>query len=135
MKVNKYILLSLMALTFVSCFEDESTDATNPIAEIIIDESGLEKVYNIQKNELLVIQPEVHQTNKELPRSYAWEVLVAQGIPHFCRLFFVPSAQAVLPPCSMRRRQNTSLPIWAFHCRIGCSKRVFLSSTSLTPLV
>ena len=74
MKVNKYIFLALMALIFVSCFEDESTDATNPIAEIFIDESCMEKVYNIQKNEILVINPVVTQTNKELPLSYAWEL-------------------------------------------------------------
>lgn len=74
MKVNKYIFLALMALIFVSCFEDESTDATNPIAEIFIDESCMEKVYNIQKNEILVINPVVTQTNKELALSYAWEL-------------------------------------------------------------
>ena len=74
MKANKYILLALMAFSFVSCFEDESTDATNPIAEIFIDESNLAKVYNIQKNETLIIQPIVTQQNKELPLSYAWEL-------------------------------------------------------------
>ena len=74
MKANKYILLALMAISFVSCFEDESTDATNPIAEIIINESNLAKVYNIQKNETLVIEPIVTQQGKELPLSYAWEL-------------------------------------------------------------
>ncbi len=74
MKIYKYILFSLMALTLSSCFEDESTDATNPIAEITIDESNLLKVYNINKNDSLIITPIVTQKNKELPLSYAWEL-------------------------------------------------------------
>ena len=74
MKTYKYILVTLATLSFVSCFKDESTDAVNPISEIIIDESGLEKVYNIAKNDILVIAPTVTQTNKELPLSYTWEL-------------------------------------------------------------
>lgn len=74
MKVNKYILLAFAMLSFASCFEDESTYATNPIAEITIDESNLQKVYNINKNDSLIITPIVTQKNKELPLSYAWEL-------------------------------------------------------------
>ena len=44
MKTYKYILFALATFTLASCFEDESTDATNPIAEITIDESNLQKV-------------------------------------------------------------------------------------------
>ena len=74
MKTYKYILFALATFTLASCFEDESTDATNPIAEITIDESNLQKVYNINKNDSLVITPIVTQKNKELPLSYAWEL-------------------------------------------------------------
>ena len=74
MKTYKYILLALVTFSFASCFEDESTDATNPIAEITIDESNLQKVYNINKNDSLIITPVVTQKNKELPLSYAWEL-------------------------------------------------------------
>lgn len=74
MKTYKYLLFALATLTFASCFQDESTDATNPIAEITIDESNLLKVYNISKNDSLIITPVVHQANKELPLSYAWEI-------------------------------------------------------------
>ena len=74
MKTYKYILFALAAFTFASCFEDESTLATNPIAEITIDESNLQKVYNINKNDSLIITPIVTQKNKELPLSYAWEL-------------------------------------------------------------
>jgi hypothetical protein len=74
MKLNKYILLAFAMLSFASCFEDESTFATNPIAEITIDESSMQKVYNIDKNEVLEITPVVTQKNKELPLTYAWEL-------------------------------------------------------------
>lgn len=74
MKLNKYILLAFSMLSFASCFEDESTFATNPIAEITIDESSMQKVYNIDKNEVLEITPVVTQKNKELPLTYAWEL-------------------------------------------------------------
>lgn len=74
MKKYNYILLALAMFSLISCFKDESTDATNPISEIIIDESILEKVYNISKNDTLEIVPNITQTNKELPLSYTWEL-------------------------------------------------------------
>ena len=74
MNIYKYILFAITLVSFTSCFEDESTDATNPISEIIINESNLEKVYNLPKNDTLRIEPKVTQTNKELPLSYVWEL-------------------------------------------------------------
>lgn len=74
MKTNKYILFALTALFFVSCIEDESVGTINPISDIVIDEGSLEKVYNIQKNESLVIDPIVTQTDETMPLSYAWEL-------------------------------------------------------------
>ena len=75
MKINKYFLLAIATFAFVSCFKDESTDATNPIAEITIDESSMAKIYNINKNDSLIISPRVTQSKeKELPLSYVWEL-------------------------------------------------------------
>lgn len=74
MKTNKYILFILTALFFVSCFTDESTDTFIPISDIFIDEGSLEKIYDIQKNDSLVIEPIVTQTDETLPLSYAWEL-------------------------------------------------------------
>ena len=74
MKTSKYILLALAILSFASCYRDESTDATLPIAEIFIDESNLEKEYNIQKNDTLIIKPVITQSNEALPLSYKWEL-------------------------------------------------------------
>ena len=74
MKTSRYILLALTILSFASCYRDESTDATLPIAEILINESNLKKEYNIQKNDTLIIQPVVTQLNDALPLSYKWEL-------------------------------------------------------------
>ena len=74
MKTNKYILLALAVFALASCYEDKSTGATYPISEIFINEDSLETVYNINKNDTLVITPVITQSNEELPLSYAWEL-------------------------------------------------------------
>ena len=74
MKMIKYIIPAFLTLMLVSCFEDKSTDATRRLSEIVIDESSMLSEYNIHKNEVLVIEPVITQTNKELPLSYTWEV-------------------------------------------------------------
>lgn len=74
MKTNKYILFILAAFCFVSCFEDASTDMINPISDIFIDGNSIEKVYDIQKNDSLIIEPIVTQAEENLPLSYAWEL-------------------------------------------------------------
>ena len=57
----------------VACFSDETTDATRPLSHITI-ESGVDSVYNIDKNDTLVIEPVITQSNKEKPLSYTWEI-------------------------------------------------------------
>lgn len=74
MKIEKYILPALAIFVLVSCYEDKSTDATLPISEIYINENNLEKVYNINKNDTLLIEPIITQSNEELPLSYIWEL-------------------------------------------------------------
>ena len=51
MKNIKYSLLLLLLPLLVSCFDDKSSDATKPISDIII-ESGIDSVYNIEKNDV-----------------------------------------------------------------------------------
>lgn len=72
MKNIRYIFLVSLALLMVSCFRDKSTDADQPISEITI--SGIDSVYNIDKNESLVINPVVKQTNEQKELSYTWEI-------------------------------------------------------------
>lgn len=74
MKVNKYILLAFAVLALASCYEDKSTGATLPLSDIFISEEGLQKVYNINKNDTLVIEPIITQAHEELELSYTWEL-------------------------------------------------------------
>ena len=74
MRMTKYILPLFMAVMLVSCFEDETTDATRPLSEITIDAQSVSSEYNVNKNEILEITPVVSQINKQLPLSYSWEI-------------------------------------------------------------
>ncbi len=73
MKNIKYSLLLLLLPLLVSCFEDKSTDATLPISHIVI-ESGIDSVYNINKNDTLIISPVVSQTIAGKELKYIWEI-------------------------------------------------------------
>lgn len=75
MKNYKKIFLFIITLPlFVACFDDETTEATHPLSEIGIQDGSIKEVYNIGKNETLVISPVVTQTNVEKPLSYTWEI-------------------------------------------------------------
>ncbi len=74
MKTYKYIFIAFAILSLASCFKDESTEANLPISEIFIDESSIEKTYNIGKNDTLVIKPIITQSNEQQPLSYTWEL-------------------------------------------------------------
>ncbi len=73
MKSIKYIIPVIVALLLVSCFEDKSTYATKSISHITI-ESGIDSVYNINKNDTLVISPVISQTIPGKELSYTWEI-------------------------------------------------------------
>ena len=68
-------MLAVLPL-MVACFSDDTTDATRPLSHITI-ESGIDSIYNIDKNETLVITPVVTQSNKEKPLTYTWEINLA----------------------------------------------------------
>ncbi|MCD7709904.1 MAG: hypothetical protein LUI04_00865 [Porphyromonadaceae bacterium] len=68
-----YILLALPFVWLASCINDKSTDADKAISEITIVEGTIEDVYNIDKNDTLIITPQITQTmEKEV--SYTWEI-------------------------------------------------------------
>ena len=73
MKNIKYSLLLLLLPLLVSCFDDKSSDATKPISDIII-ESGIDSVYNIEKNDVLTISPVISQKNTPKELKYTWEI-------------------------------------------------------------
>ena len=73
MKLIKYIIPVIATLLLVSCFEDKSTYATKSISHITI-ESGIDSVYNINKNEPLIISPVISQTIPGTKLNYTWEI-------------------------------------------------------------
>ena len=73
MKFIKWCLMLAVVPAIVACFSDETTEATRPLSHIII-ESGIDSVYNIDKNATLVVEPVITQENKEKALSYTWEV-------------------------------------------------------------
>ncbi|MEG0794879.1 MAG: hypothetical protein RR397_00025 [Odoribacter sp.] len=70
----KYILPILLSLLSAACFEDDTTLDTRSIAVISIDTTKLQKEYNIDKNEICLISPDITQTNTALPLTYEWQV-------------------------------------------------------------
>ena len=73
MRISKFCLMSLLSLLLLSCFSDKSTDAIRPLSEITIV-SGIESVYNIEKNETIKIDPVVTQVFNENELQYTWEI-------------------------------------------------------------
>ena len=73
MKFFRHIIFLSLAILLGSCFRDKSTDATEPISYIKI-ESGIDSVYNIDKNDTLVISPVISQTIEGKQLFYTWEI-------------------------------------------------------------
>ena len=76
MKTLKYLFLILCFPFLTGCFKDETTVDTVRISEISIDTLKMQKVYNIDQNEELIISTEglVSQTERPLPLTYEWQV-------------------------------------------------------------
>lgn len=64
----------MLPLAFTSCFEDETTLGTRPLSEIYIQEGSIDSVYNIYRNEELVISPVLSQSNTPKELNYSWEI-------------------------------------------------------------
>lgn len=69
MKTLKYLFFILCLPLFAGCFEDETTVDTVRISEISIDTLKMQKVYNIDQNEELLIPTEglVSQSERNCP--------------------------------------------------------------------
>lgn len=76
MKTLKYLFIILCLPLLSGCFKDETTVDTVRISEISIDTLKMQKVYNIDQHEELLISTEglVSQTERPLPLTYEWEV-------------------------------------------------------------
>lgn len=69
-------ILPLLALSLLagSCLSDDTTSADRPLSEITINPTTIQEVYNINKNEVLRISPQISQTNTPKDVTYTWEV-------------------------------------------------------------
>lgn len=57
-----------------SCISDDTTHADKPLSEIIISPASISRIYNISKNDVLRISPEISQTNTPKEVTYTWEI-------------------------------------------------------------
>lgn len=73
--LSKYLLAGLLSVSMLSCYKDDSSVGNNPITELSISFKDItEPVINQEKNEPLVIDPEITQNGTEKPVIYEWEV-------------------------------------------------------------
>ena len=72
----KYLYIWLIGLLAIGCFDDDTTVDTVRISEIAIDTNSLQKEYNSDKNQTLVIDitPYVTQKEKDLPLTFQWDM-------------------------------------------------------------
>ena len=72
----KYLYIWLMGLLAIGCFDDDTTVDTVRISEVAIDTNSLQKEYNRDKNQTLVIDitPYVTQKEKNLPLTFQWDM-------------------------------------------------------------
>lgn len=75
MKIYRILLFAcLLPFVAVSCFEDETTLGNGRISEIFIEEGSIDSVYDIYRNEELIITPVLSQSNKDKSLNYRWEI-------------------------------------------------------------
>ncbi len=72
MRLIKFYIILSVALVFGACYDDKSTEATNPISEITI--VRIDSVYDIYRNDTLIIKPLITQSNTPKPLKYKWEM-------------------------------------------------------------
>ncbi len=70
----KYALMLLGIFFLTSCISDETTLGDGVISVIKIDKASIQEEYNIEKNEVLVINPVVKQEGLERELTYTWEI-------------------------------------------------------------
>ena len=64
----KYLYIWLIGLLAIGCFDDDTTVDTVRISEVAIDTNSLQKEYNRDKNQTLVIDITSYVTQTETDR-------------------------------------------------------------------
>ena len=83
----KYLYIWLIGLLAIGCFDDDTTVDTVRISEVAIDTNSLQKEYNRDKNQTLVIDitSYVTQKEKDLPLTFQWDMDYKFGFIGFVR--------------------------------------------------
>ena len=68
------LLLATAMTTLAACFSDDTTTADRQLSEIFIDPSSVKEVYDINKNETLVVNPVFTQSNQQKEVTTTWEI-------------------------------------------------------------
>lgn len=70
----QYICMGILSVALWSCAGDDTTTGGNPISTITIDENCIQEEYNLNKNDILTITPQISQTIAGKEINYEWEV-------------------------------------------------------------
>lgn len=73
--LSKFILLTILPLLLVSCYKDDTTADTRVLSEIgVVFNEVKAPVFNIDKNEVLTIDPVISQTENQKDLKFQWEI-------------------------------------------------------------
>lgn len=73
--VYKYFAIAFLSFGLFSCYKDKSTVDTHKLSEIQVTFPGItSNTINIEKNEILTIDPQISETGAQDPMTYEWQV-------------------------------------------------------------
>jgi len=73
--LSRYLVIALFALLQISCYKDDTTQDTRVLSEVGVVFSEIkDPIVNMDKNQVLTVDPVITQTEKEKELKYQWEV-------------------------------------------------------------
>lgn len=73
--ISKYLVVALLSLLQLSCYKDNSTQDTRTISDIqVAFDDAITPVVNLDRGEVLTVDPIISQTEKDKPLTYEWQV-------------------------------------------------------------
>ncbi|MND39949.1 hypothetical protein D3C80_306790 [compost metagenome] len=73
--LSRYLLIALVVLSQISCDKDDTLQDTRAISEIgVVFNEIKDPIVNMDKNQVLTIDPVITQTEKDKELTYEWEV-------------------------------------------------------------
>ena len=72
--IYKLFFTGFLSVLLFSCYKDDTNSGTNTISEIQVAFSNISDQVNLDKNEVLTIDPVITQNNGDKDLSYEWQV-------------------------------------------------------------